>query len=125
MTTDPLVMLLRAALEKKEMEERAFDSASAAEEALRVFMETPAPDIKPGDAVERNEMGRNRYKLPGPNQTARCVRKIEPTGDSADDMVICVALGRDIFEYFAVDSRFYRVAGSAAGNVFKFKKKGE
>lgn len=122
---DPFLSMLRAVYESKEMEKKSFASKTDAKDALDKFLKLDRPDIKEGDQVERNEFGMSKYKLPGNNQVAVCVRKITPSGRHTEDMLMCVALAEGLFETYPVDSRYYRVAGSNVTNVFKFRKKDE
>lgn len=119
-----LERLLRQALQQqmKELEGKPFESKAEALEALNEFIKSK-PDIAAGDRVERNEAGRSRYSFPQGEQVAVCIEMYEKgvsEGDDIDDMRIGVAIAKNHFKFFNVDSRYYRKIDSKV-NVFKFK----
>lgn len=118
--------LLLNALLQQNQQPPAFGSKTEAEAALSAFLEAERNPIETGDPVERNEMGRRIYQIPGENQAAKCVEKIPAYVDGNGnycDMRIAVALAKDVIRHYDVDSRCYRVVGTNTVNVYDFKKK--
>lgn len=107
-------------------QDEEFSSRAQACKALRDFINKSPSEINVGDFVERNEFGLKRYRMPGPNQAAICVKKLEYFIDregSYNDLLIVFATGKDSFVTHAVDSRYYKIAAEAPANVFSFRKK--
>lgn len=103
-----------------------YASKTEAETALKAFLDIKTVEIEKGDAIERNEFGRRAYQVPAENQAAICVEKLTPYVDDNGnlcDMRIAIALAKDVFRYFDVDSRCFRVVGSNRVNVYDFQKK--
>lgn len=123
---DIMEALLKHAIAES-MPERYEDNGKA-EEALRAFLEREELGFAEGDRIERNELGRKRYKFPGDGQVAVCV-KIYPAGKFEDDsndvnnVLMAVAVAKDMFRYYEVNGAYYRKTGSNTTNVFDFKRK--
>lgn len=103
-----------------------FKSRSEAEEFLTGFLSKKC-DIEKGDFVVRNRMGSKRYLMPRNDQAAVCVGFIKPrTTDISgcrigDDMIIAIAEGPDVVNYFSVNSKYYEKADAAPKNLVLFR----
>lgn len=121
---DILLEALKAAMSD---DLKGFKTRAEAEKALTDYLNCEPSDIAVGDRVERNELGRNRYKFPNEKQAAVCVEVFEnPVKDSQgemNDMRICVALDPDNILHYDVNSRYYRKVGANTTNIFSFRKK--
>jgi len=118
-----LQLLMRA---MQESEKDNFASPHEAGTALKAFLTTERPTLEVNDFVERNDYGRAYYKVPGQNQAAIVTEILtgDKIGPSGEDVMLCVAVGKDRFVFTKVDSRYYRKAAAQNGdNVFTFRKK--
>jgi hypothetical protein len=104
-----------------------FESKIHATDALKAFLGKPQHEFKEGDYIERNEYGRNVYKVPGKDQAAVVTKILD--GGALDeqhapaDLQICVAVAKDQFVFMTVDSRYFKKANSDASNVAQFRRK--
>lgn len=120
--------LLKMAMMSQMKEEDQFESRVEACEELNKFINMPKPEIKVGEFVERTEMGMKRYQIPSGNMAAICTKlmpeaEVDPSCGDINDMVITIALAKNRFVTYMVDSRFYRVAGSKKSNVTQFGRR--
>lgn len=120
--------IIKAGIEAK-VEEHLFKSQEEADAETKKFTTMLRPNFKVGDLVERNEMGKKKYNLPKKNMTAIVVKKfdeIDYDDGDANDIIICIGIGKGQFRHFPSDSRFYQKRGAMKeGNVHKFTPKGD
>ncbi len=120
----------------KTKEDKPFASRADAEKSLRAYLDLPRPDLKVGDAVERNNLGKKKYAHPKKGQASIVVEKFEPrlfggeeTPGAMYDMVVCVAFEQGRFGYYVVDSRYFKKAEEKTAkkpdNIVKLKKRGD
>lgn len=124
---NPFEMLLAQAFLQQMNAPKMYENRNAAENALKGFLETKRPELAAGDSVERNELGRTMYQIPGDDQAAIVVEQFAPRPQPESGLIvdtrIVVALSKDNFRHYDVDSRALRVVGSNRVNVYDFKKK--
>lgn len=119
--------LLKQALMSEGMPEKYQDNGEALRD-LKAFLERKNISFEVGDQIERNELGRKRYKFPGDGQVALCVEIYDEPKMDADDcdlnnILMAVAVAKGIFRYYEVNGKYYRKVGANTTNIFDFKKK--
>lgn len=118
--------ILRQAAEEhmKKLQGEPYKNKDEALKELKNFIDKKS-DIKVGDRIERNEIGKNKYTQPGPNSVAICCEVFKEsilTNSDMTDIRMVVAVAKDNFHFYNVDSRYYRKTDGKA-NVFEFKAK--
>jgi len=104
-------------------------SRSEAIDMLDKYQSAQKNDIQAGDMVQRNSLGRARYKHPdeSANHVARCLKKLDtPMIDEAGlpcDMLMVSTVGKDVVVQYLVDSAFYEKAAEKKNIVNLFRKK--
>lgn len=118
--------LLKQAMAES-MPEMYKDNGAALKD-LKAFLDRENISFAVGDQIERNDLGRKRYKFPGDGQVAVCVKIYDEPKMDADDcelnnILMAVAVAKGIFRYYEVNGAYYRKTGSNKTNIFDFKKK--
>lgn len=102
----------------KKQEGEPFKSTDEAFDKLSEFI-NKSPDFEVGDRIERNEVGKNIYAFPKAGQAAICVSLHH--GNEENDMLMYVAIAKDNFRAYTVDSRYFQKS-QVKNNIFKFRK---
>lgn len=102
----------------------AFDNKKDAYDAIKEFQNV-ACDFEPGDAIERNKFGAEKYSMPNDRQAAVFVRHIKPriNNDQIVNGVILVAVEKDDVRELLINTRYYKKAIQPSKNITFFRGK--